>query len=67
MHFCSQCQNMYYISINPDDSNKLVYYWHYLVVFILNYVMLYFGYLGENEKMDKIIALFFGFIAFIIG
>ena len=26
MHFCSQCQNMYYISINPDDSNKLVYY-----------------------------------------
>jgi DNA-directed RNA polymerase subunit M/transcription elongation factor TFIIS len=26
MHFCSQCQNMYYISISPDDSNKLVYY-----------------------------------------
>ena len=26
MHFCSQCQNMYYISIDPDDSNKLVYY-----------------------------------------
>ena len=26
MHFCIQCQNMYYISIDPDDSNKLVYY-----------------------------------------
>ena len=26
MHFCSECQNMYYISIDPDDSNKLTYY-----------------------------------------
>jgi DNA-directed RNA polymerase subunit M/transcription elongation factor TFIIS len=26
MHFCSQCQNMYYISIDPNDANKLVYY-----------------------------------------
>ena len=26
MHFCSQCQNMYYISIDPNDTNKLVYY-----------------------------------------
>ena len=26
MHFCNQCQNMYYISIDPNDSNKLVYY-----------------------------------------
>ena len=26
MHFCSICQNMYYISIDADDSNKLVYY-----------------------------------------
>lgn len=26
MHFCSQCDNMYYISIDPDDPNKLVYY-----------------------------------------
>jgi DNA-directed RNA polymerase subunit M/transcription elongation factor TFIIS len=26
MHFCSQCQNMYYISIDPSDPNKLVYY-----------------------------------------
>ena len=26
MHFCFKCSNMYYISINPDDPNKLVYY-----------------------------------------
>lgn len=26
MHFCNQCQNMYYISIDPDNVNKLVYY-----------------------------------------
>jgi DNA-directed RNA polymerase subunit M/transcription elongation factor TFIIS len=26
MHFCSQCQNMYYISIDETDTNKLVYY-----------------------------------------
>lgn len=26
MHFCSKCSNMYYISINPNDTNKLVYY-----------------------------------------
>ena len=26
MHFCSECNNMYYISIDPNDSNKLIYY-----------------------------------------
>ncbi len=26
MHFCSNCSNMYYIRIDADDSNKLVYY-----------------------------------------
>jgi len=26
MHFCSVCQNMYYIRIDGEDSNKLVYY-----------------------------------------
>jgi DNA-directed RNA polymerase subunit M/transcription elongation factor TFIIS len=26
MHFCSNCSNMYYIRINSDDSNSLVYY-----------------------------------------
>ena len=26
MHFCSKCDNMYYIRINENDNNKLVYY-----------------------------------------
>lgn len=26
MHFCSNCSNMYYISIDETDSNKLIYY-----------------------------------------
>ena len=26
MHFCSNCQNMYYIRINESDPNKLDYY-----------------------------------------
>lgn len=26
MHFCSNCQNMYYIRINVEDNNNLVYY-----------------------------------------
>jgi DNA-directed RNA polymerase subunit M/transcription elongation factor TFIIS len=26
MHFCTVCQNMYYISLDPDNSNKLIYY-----------------------------------------
>jgi len=26
MHFCSNCQNMYYIKINVEDNNQLIYY-----------------------------------------
>lgn len=26
MHFCSNCNNMYYIRINAEDPNTLVYY-----------------------------------------
>lgn len=26
MHFCSQCDNMYYIRISAENSNQLVYY-----------------------------------------
>ena len=47
-------------------NNKLVNFWDYSIIVVLNYIMLYFGYLGENEKMNKMIALFFGFIAFIL-
>ena len=26
MHFCVNCENMYYIRVNEDNPNKLVYY-----------------------------------------
>jgi len=26
MHFCTECNNMYYISIDQNDNNKLIYY-----------------------------------------
>lgn len=26
MHFCIKCDNMYYLKINEDDPNKLIYY-----------------------------------------
>ena len=26
MHFCSQCDNMYYIRVYADDGKKLIYY-----------------------------------------
>ena len=26
MHFCNECGNMYYIRLNEQDENKLVYY-----------------------------------------
>ena len=26
MHFCSTCDNMYYIRIDSEDTNKLIYY-----------------------------------------
>jgi DNA-directed RNA polymerase subunit M/transcription elongation factor TFIIS len=26
MHFCSECQNMYYIRIDNENVNKLIYY-----------------------------------------
>ena len=26
MHFCSECDNMYYIRVSSDDGKKLIYY-----------------------------------------
>jgi hypothetical protein len=36
----------------------------YLIVVVLNYIMLSFGYLGETGEMDKTTGLFGGFAAF---
>jgi bacteriorhodopsin len=35
-----------------------------LSIIVLNYIMLFFGYLGENETISKIVAMFIGFVAF---
>lgn len=35
-------------------------------VILLNYVMLYFGYLGERKSINRIFATIFGFIAFFL-
>jgi len=35
-----------------------------LVVVTLNYIMLYFGHLGEVKKMDRVKAMILGFVAF---
>ena len=47
-------------------NNKFINFWYYLIVFILNYIMLFFGYLGETGKLNKMVGLFFGFIAYIL-
>ncbi len=47
-------------------NNKTVNFWYYLIVFILNYTMLLFGYLGETGKLNKRVGLFFGFIFYIL-
>ena len=35
-----------------------------LTIVALNYIMLYFGYLGENKQMDRTMAMILGFVAF---
>lgn len=47
-------------------NNKSVNFWYYFIVFILNYIMLLFGYLGETGKLNKMVGLFFGFISYIL-
>jgi DNA-directed RNA polymerase subunit M/transcription elongation factor TFIIS len=29
MKFCNECDNMYYLKLNEDDTNKLIYYCRY--------------------------------------
>lgn len=41
-------------------------FWYYLGIVILNYLMLYFGYLGEIKTLTKNTSLFWGFVFFII-
>ncbi len=63
---------MFYIS-NPDEKSDIT--WLNIlskdiswtsVVLILNWLMLYIGYLGETKKMSMYLSVFLGFIPFII-
>lgn len=41
-------------------------FWYYLGIVILNYLMLYFGYLGEIKTLTRNTSVFLGFVFFII-
>ena len=41
-------------------------FWYYLGIVVLNYLMLYFGYLGEIKTLTRNTSLFWGFVFFII-
>mgnify|MGYP001244088930 FL=1 len=47
------------------NSGKSVIFWKFLIVLILNYAMLTFGYLGETRKMNRVSANILGFVFFI--
>jgi bacteriorhodopsin len=51
------------LSFNTNTNIKL--HWYVLTV-VFNYLMLYFGYLGETGKLEKVTASILGFIAFFL-
>jgi len=51
------------LSFNTNTKIKL--HWYALTV-VFNYLMLYFGYLGETGKLEKVTASILGFIAFFL-
>jgi hypothetical protein len=48
-----------------NSKTKIRFRWFLFIIFF-NYVMLYVGYLGEVEKLERVIADVLGFIAFFI-
>ena len=51
------------LSFNTNTKIKL--HWYALTV-VFNYLMLYFGYLGETDKMEKGTASILGFLFFFL-
>ena len=47
-----------------NNIKKPVYFTTFLSIVILNYIMLYIGYLGEQQQIERIYASIFGFIPF---
>ena len=48
-----------------NNIQKTVPFGIFLIIVLFNYLMLYIGYLGEQEKVNRIFASIFGFIPFI--
>jgi len=48
-----------------NSKTKISLHW-YAAVVVFNYIMLYFGYLGETGKLERLFADILGFIAFFI-
>jgi bacteriorhodopsin len=48
-----------------NSKTKIRLHWFALILFF-NYAMLYFGYLGETNKIERIMADIIGFVAFFI-
>jgi bacteriorhodopsin len=48
-----------------NSKTKIKFRWFLLIV-LFNYAMLYIGYLGEVEKLERMVADILGFIAFFI-
>jgi hypothetical protein len=46
------------------NIGKVIPLWSLIVIILLNYVMLYIGYLGETDVLNKITATIGGFIPF---
>lgn len=49
-----------------QQTNVPVRFSVFIAIILLNYSMLYIGYLGENHKLDRLTATFTGFIAFFL-
>jgi bacteriorhodopsin len=49
-----------------NNIKKVVSVYFILLVFLLNYLMLYIGYLGEIGQMDRLWACVLGFVPFVI-
>ena len=47
-----------------NNIKKPVYFTTFVSIVILNYIMLYIGYLGEQQQIKRIYASIFGFIPF---
>lgn len=46
------------------ENNKILHFWKYIIVVILNYLMLFFGFLAETFQINKNTGLYFGFLFF---